>query len=581
MVLAGYLAVGVAETWPRITYLDGRLPANSDSPSYLWGFWWMARQVRHLGNPWFTGYMAAPVGTWLGYHALLPLPGLLMTPLTLAFGPAVSFNLAAVALPGLQCYAMYRVARLWLRSQVAAIAAGAFYGLSSILTWQIWYHLNLAAGVLFVPLALEAAVRLRRRPHWGQAVILGVVLGASLLTDQESALLAWIIAALALLPWLAARPEVRKLALVAAAAVSGLVVATPQLIAMAQESAAGGGVHAPPHALAEAYHRFAVPLQALFAPSPRLNDFGLTSLGSTFDYSQFTDGLVTFGAVLSALALFGLVVARRRRNAWLLALLWLGAAGLALGPVLHVGSHVYVPLAQSLAGTRVSAVMPYTWFVRIPGTASFREADRFLPLGLVPAALLAGSAVEWLLARSVPALVAVLALAVLEAGWSSTGVPATPAALPALARPIAASQSSAIVVDVPFGLRGGIASFGSGLPLGEMVLATADGHPQASSYTSRLATNTITRMRRHAFYRSLVAIQHLHRVTTAQVAAARRDARAMRIGWVLVWTQEPGISRYLPAVTRYLHETGFRFDYRADGVAVYRPATVSGSRGRP
>jgi hypothetical protein len=578
MVLAGYLALGVAETWPRVTYLDGRLPANIDSSSYLWGFWWVARQVRHLGNPWFTGYMAAPVGTWLGYHALLPLPGLLMTPVTLAFGPAVSFNLVAIALPGLQCYALYRVARLWLRSQVAAIAAGAFYGVSSMLTWQVWIHLNVAAGVLFLPVALEAAVRLRRRPHWGQAVILGVVLGASLLTDQESALLAWIIAALALLPWLVTRPELRKLALAAAAAVSALVVASPQLIAMVQESVEGGGVHAPARALAGAYHRYGVPLQALVAPSPRLNDFGLTSLGNAFDYRHFTDGLVTFGVVLTALALFGLVVDRRRRNAWLLALLWFGAAALALGPALRVFGHVYVPFPQELSGTRVSGLMPYTWFVRIPGTSSFREADRFLYLGLVPAALLAGSAVQWLLARAVPVLIVVLALGVLEAGWSNSGVPSMPAALPALAGPIAASHSSAIVVDVPFGLRGGIASFGSGLPRGEMVLATADGHPQASSYTSRLANATITRMRRHAFYRGLVAIQHGHQVSAAKVPAARRDARAMRVGWVLVWQRETGLDAYLAG-------TGFRFDYRADGVSVYRPAADSGAarggQGRP
>ena len=47
---------------------------------------------------------------------------------------------------------------------LGAIAAGAFYGLSVDLAWHAWYQLNLAAGMLFLPLALEAAVRLRRRP---------------------------------------------------------------------------------------------------------------------------------------------------------------------------------------------------------------------------------------------------------------------------------------------------------------------------------------------------------------------------------------------------------------------------------
>src|SRR5215469_4761995 len=61
-VLACYLVAGVAVTWPRATFLAGRLPATGDQGSYVWGFWWMAHQVTHLGNPWFTDHLGAPVG---------------------------------------------------------------------------------------------------------------------------------------------------------------------------------------------------------------------------------------------------------------------------------------------------------------------------------------------------------------------------------------------------------------------------------------------------------------------------------------------------------------------------------------
>ena len=47
-------------------------------------------------------------------------------------------------------------------TQFGAIAAGAFFGISPVLAWRSWYELNLALGALFLPLALEAAVRLRR-----------------------------------------------------------------------------------------------------------------------------------------------------------------------------------------------------------------------------------------------------------------------------------------------------------------------------------------------------------------------------------------------------------------------------------
>jgi len=54
-------------------------------------------------------------------------------------------------------------------------------------------------------------------------------------------------------------------------------------------------------------------------------------------------------------------------------------------------------------------------------------------------------------------------------------------------------------------------------------------------------------------------------VTAAQVAAARRDAARLNIGWVLTWHSNL-------AIVGYLRQTGFRFSYRADGVSVYRPA---------
>ena len=206
-LLACYLAAGIAATWPRALYLPrGQLPESSDVASYVWDLWWVPRQLVHLGNPWFTDHMAAPVGIQLGFDTTMPLVGLVMSPVTLLFGPSASFNLLTIVMPGLLCYVMYRVARLWLRSQVGAIAAGAFFGLSSMLAEQDWTHLNIVPGTLFLPMTVEAAVRLRRRPGRRQAVILGLVLGGSILVNQESAVMAAILAALAARPGLSGTP---------------------------------------------------------------------------------------------------------------------------------------------------------------------------------------------------------------------------------------------------------------------------------------------------------------------------------------------------------------------------------------
>ena len=574
-----YLAAGIAATWPNASYLTGhQLPAVRDISGYVWYLWWTAHQIVHLGNPWFTDHMAAPVGIQLGFTTTMPLAGLIMTPVTLIFGPSAAFSVLTIVLPGLLCYVMYRAARLWL-AEPGAIAAGAFFGLSSMMSWQIWFHLNIALGTLFLPMTLEAAVRLRRSPGLRQGVILGVVLGASVLVNQESAVMAVLLAAAVLLPWLIRHPRAARLRALGAGAAVAVVIASPQLIAMVQQAAAGGASIGA-HVLAHTGKSYGVGLFDLVAPSQRVANFGLHHLAAaaaTAD-GRIGEGMPMFGVVLSVLALFGLAVSWRRRSAWLFAALWLACAWLALGATLYIGRTPHVPWLARWHGERVSLIMPYTWFMHIPWLSDLREADRFALLGLVGAAILAGAAVDWLWRHARPAIVVVAALAVLETGWSGgANIPGgpkigiMPTTLPALDRLIAADHSRSIVVDVPFGLRGGIPLYGGQFAAQSLVLATSDGHPRAVSYTSWVPAATLREIKKHPFYTQLVSSSNyiaghpvtLH-ATPAQLAAARRDARRLGIGWVLVWSTNP-------LEARYLNATGFRLDYRADGAAVYRP----------
>jgi hypothetical protein len=579
-LLVVYLAAGIALTWPRTTYLWRHLlPETRDVSGYVWDLWWTAHQVVHLSNPWFTSRMAAPVGIQLGFDTTMPLAGLIMTPVTLAFGPSASFDVLTILVPGLVCYLMYRAARLWL-AEPGAIAAGALFGLSSMLAWQDWQHLNIALGTVFLPMTLEAAVRLRRRPGARQGVILGLVLGASLLVNQESAVMAVLLAAAALLPWLIRRPAVARLRALGWGAVAAAVVASPQLIAMIQQAAAGGA-SVNGRTLAVTGKTYGVGLFDLFAPSQRVAAYGLTSLANVAANAdgRTGEGMPVYGAVLTVLALCGLVAAWRRRSAWKLAALWVGCSWLALGAVLWVGHKPRLPFMDRWYAQRVSLIMPYTWFMRIPWLSDLREADRFAILGLVGAVLLAGAAVDWLWRHARVAVVVVAALAVFEAGWSGSAstpgghkIGIMPTTMAALDGPIAADQSNSIVVDAPFGLRGGVPLYGGQFAAQSLVLATADGHPRAISYTSWVPAATIRGIKKHPFYTLLVSSSNyvdgtpvVLKASAAELAAARQDARRMHIGWVLVWTPNPLIARYLAA-------TGFRLDYRADGAAVYRPA---------
>ena len=616
-LLLVFIVAGAAVTWrvgrlPLAGYLvAGRLPSTRDTASYVWGFWWMAHQVTHLANPWFTGLMAAPAGVQLGFHTVMPLPGLLLTPVTLIFGPSASYNLVVLITPGLLSYATYRAARLWLPSATGAIAAGAFFGLSAMLTEQAWYHLNIALGAVFLPMALEASVRLRRTPGRRQAVILGLVMGAAVLTDQESAVLAAIVTGLALLPWLVYRPSWAKLRPAALAVGIGAVIASPQIIAMIQEitlAHARGGLAIDPHLLAVSYKQYGIGLPGMFTPTPRVADFGLARLAGPFLHGRDNEGMPMFGTVLTVLALFGLAVSWRRRSAWLLAALWAGCAALALGTSLWIGMHQYLPLALTWHGVRVSALMPYTWFVRLPGLSSFREADRLAILGLLPAALLAGAAVNWLRYHSRPLLVVVLALAVLETGYSgSSKVGTMRTSYPGVDYRIAADASHSIVVDLPFGMRGGIPVYGAPFFPKALVMATADGHPRAIAYTSRVPQYSVRAIEAHPFYRNLVYIQHQvspscpwavpsrggqagtqHpwlmngcadpagvtpqyslKLSPAQLAAARQDARRLNIGWIVVWKRNNSVQDF---ILPFIRAAGFKYAYRDHNVLVYRRA---------
>jgi hypothetical protein len=605
-LLACWIAAGMIATWPRaLCLLAGRLPApagpaSRDPAAYVWDMWWVAHQVTRLGNPWHTGHMAAPVGAQLGYHTLMPLPGLLMTPVTLTFGASVSANLLSAAAPGLLCYAAYRAARLCLPAWPGRAAAAALFGLSPEMCWASWYQLNLALGALFLPLTLAAALRLRRGGGARQAAVLGLVTGAALLTDQESAVLAAMLAAAALATWLApwrgrarecgsAAPHgmaaaegsavtrdtaatpgpAARLGLAALAAGVALAVASPQLISMAVQTLSGGA-DIPPAIEVTFYNNSGIGLAQMFAPSPRLDAFGLHALTRLYHEGRQLQPVIGYGLTLTLLAVAGAALASRSRGGRSLALLWLGSSVLALGTAPLLVKREYRPLAQRWYGVPISQVMPYSWLVHLPGMGGFREAARFTELGLLAAALLAGVAVNWLSIRARPALALVLAAALLETGWSGgMAVPGVragtiPAALPALDGPIAADHSPSVVVDVPFGLRGGLPITGGAFPPQTLVLATEDGHPLADALISRIPPQTLAGIRRYAFYKALLNAQGGPRQNSPSLLRqAWHSARRIDVGWVVAWQRRP-------AVLRVLRAAGFRLSYRADGAWVYR-----------
>ena len=69
---------------------------RADQPQTDWYLAWTPHQVLHGHAPWTTDYLSVPHGVNLMWNTLLPLPGLLMGPVTWATNVLATHTLLAV-----------------------------------------------------------------------------------------------------------------------------------------------------------------------------------------------------------------------------------------------------------------------------------------------------------------------------------------------------------------------------------------------------------------------------------------------------------------------------------------------------
>ena len=199
-------------------------------------------------------------------------------------------------------------------------------------------------------MTLEAAIRLRRTPGLRQGVILGVVLGACVLVNQESAVMAAAAGRRgACCPgWSATRRTARLRSLGRWRRGRRRDRGQPAAHRHGPAGRRGRRERSARPSWPATTTPTAPACPACSRPRPRWATSGCTGWPSIYSYRVPDEAVPTFGLVLSVLAVCGLAAAWRRRSAWWLALLWLGGAALALGSTLVIGSRVYVPLADDL-----------------------------------------------------------------------------------------------------------------------------------------------------------------------------------------------------------------------------------------
>jgi hypothetical protein len=132
---------------------SGRLPISGD-PSVL--SWYLALFPSRWTHGIFglvTDRQFAPGAINLMWQNGMPVLAFVMWPVTTAFGPIVTYNVAAVAAAALSAFAAYLVFGRFVDDPKARFVGGLVYGFSAYMTAHAWAHLNLTFAV-FPPVAL-------------------------------------------------------------------------------------------------------------------------------------------------------------------------------------------------------------------------------------------------------------------------------------------------------------------------------------------------------------------------------------------------------------------------------------------
>ncbi len=115
-----------------IRHLDSRIVASDpiDSSQFMWFFAWWPHALLHGLNPFVTHVMFVPDGFNLTWSTAMPGPSLLLAPITLAFGPAVTWNIIQLASPALSAWTAFLLCRHVTSRTAPSLVGGYIFGFS-------------------------------------------------------------------------------------------------------------------------------------------------------------------------------------------------------------------------------------------------------------------------------------------------------------------------------------------------------------------------------------------------------------------------------------------------------------------
>jgi hypothetical protein len=188
-VAVAYVLGGLWITLHLWVELKSRVLNSFPPDQYLFEFWLShsARVFTHGENPFFTSQLNYPMGVNVMANTAMFGMTLPLVPVTLLFGPHVSFAVMVTTAPALTALGWYFLfSRRLVRSRLAAALAGAFCGFAPGIIAQDNVHPNLAMQ-LPVPLIVWQVLRLRDRhvAPWKPGLLLGLLIVYQFFINEE------------------------------------------------------------------------------------------------------------------------------------------------------------------------------------------------------------------------------------------------------------------------------------------------------------------------------------------------------------------------------------------------------------
>jgi hypothetical protein len=178
---AFYLVVSIGLWWGVWTTHPSTVTTCGcgDAARFLWFFQWPAFALTNGHSLWYSQWLFHPSGINLLNDTSVLALSVVLTPVTLLFGPIAAMNVALALAPVLSALAMFVLLRRWVTWIPAAVLGGLLYGFSPFLITELAYNQLNIAFLAIPPLLVlamdEILVRQRRSPYIAGAAAAGLV----------------------------------------------------------------------------------------------------------------------------------------------------------------------------------------------------------------------------------------------------------------------------------------------------------------------------------------------------------------------------------------------------------------------